>query len=281
MCSGCRERHAAEWATRCIHEAALHDDNSFVTLTYRDEELPAGAGLDLSHLQKFLKRLRKRTGRRFRYYACGEYGENTDRPHYHALLFGLDFPDREIFFRNHQGDAVYTSQLLDDIWQLGHCTIGEVTPQSCGYTARYVMKKWKNINDGPENFHPKYLQWDPETGEILKDNRVEFSVMSRGSGHSDPDPRFRGGIGKAWFDKYKADVFPHDYVVRDGKKLPVPARYSAWMEAHDPDVMLDVKRRRNVERKLREEHTTSARLKVREFIHLEKMKLLKRGLQNG
>lgn len=88
-CVGCRLRRANEWALRVMHEAKLHPANCFVTLTYRDEDLPENGSLRHRDFQLFMKRLRKRADVRF--YMCGEYGEQKLRPHYHACLFGVDY----------------------------------------------------------------------------------------------------------------------------------------------------------------------------------------------
>jgi len=141
-CLGCRLSRSREWALRCVHEASLHEQNCFVTLTYSPENLPSDAGLHHPHFQKFMKRLRKKySGRDIRYYMCGEYGERTNRPHYHALLFGLDFPDWEYVSTSDSGHEVFTSKTLEKIWGLGFVTIGTVTFESAAYCAPYIMKK--------------------------------------------------------------------------------------------------------------------------------------------
>ena len=90
QCIGCRLERSRQWAVRCIHEASLHEDNCFITLTYDDAHLPTDLSLNVSHFQKFMKRLRKRFGEGIRFFHCGEYGENFGRPHYHACLFTSD-----------------------------------------------------------------------------------------------------------------------------------------------------------------------------------------------
>jgi hypothetical protein len=97
QCIGCRLERSRQWAIRCVHEASLHEHNSFITLTYNDENLPADGSLDVRHWQLFMKRLRKRHGSGIRYFHCGEYGSKHRRPHYHACLFGLDFPDKKLW----------------------------------------------------------------------------------------------------------------------------------------------------------------------------------------
>ena len=119
QCIGCKLERSKNWAIRCVHEASLHQDNSFITLTYNDEYLPENGQLVKKDYQDFMKRLRKQHGK-VRYYYCGEYGNQYDedgeqitktyivngkekqvptigRPHFHACLFGMDFPDKELW----------------------------------------------------------------------------------------------------------------------------------------------------------------------------------------
>ena len=86
QCIGCRLARSSMWATRCVHEAQLHKQNCFITLTYNDDNLPYPP-TSIRPLQLFMKRLRKRFGAGIRFYACGEYGEKFGRPHYHACLW--------------------------------------------------------------------------------------------------------------------------------------------------------------------------------------------------
>ena len=97
QCIGCRLNYSRNWAIRCVHESSLHEHNCFITLTYNDENLPLNGSLDLKHFQDFMKRLRKKVSVPIRYFHCGEYGSRLQRPHYHLLLFGLDFPDKKFW----------------------------------------------------------------------------------------------------------------------------------------------------------------------------------------
>lgn len=128
-CLSCRIRRRSVWTLRLLQEISSHETASFITLTYNDEVLPVRAGRSIllkSDLQKFFKRLRKhRKGKKIKYYACGEYGEKTDRAHYHAILFN-DFPRKEE---------------LDEIWGLGITDVGTCTEESIRYVAGYVSKK--------------------------------------------------------------------------------------------------------------------------------------------
>ena len=137
QCLGCRLDHSREWAARIVHESTLYDENSFITLTYRepsdctDEEykkglfVPSNGSLVKAHFKNFMKRLRKEfPDRRIRYYHCGEYGEQLDRPHYHACLFNLGFSDKELFEQN-DGVNLFVSKTLEKLWSYGFCTVGD------------------------------------------------------------------------------------------------------------------------------------------------------------
>ena len=121
-CTGCRLKYAAQWAMRCMHESQLHSRNSFITLTYNNENLPADKSINKEEMQKFFKRLRKKLGNNsIRYFACGEYGDKTSRPHYHAIIFGEDFSnDRTVHTKSKTGDLLYRSKNLEKIWTKGH-----------------------------------------------------------------------------------------------------------------------------------------------------------------
>ena len=98
-CIGCRLDYSKDWAVRICHEAQLNDDNEFVTLTFNDENLPENQSVNKKDLELFIKRLRSRLyPKTIRYYACGEYGENFARPHYHVIIFGHTFLDKEPLF---------------------------------------------------------------------------------------------------------------------------------------------------------------------------------------
>lgn len=127
---------------RMYHESTMHKQNSFLTLTYDDNNCPQN--INKRDLQLFFKRLRKSEGK-LRYFACGEYGERTRRPHYHAVIFGHDFKGGAYAIN----EKLYGNPKLTQIWGLGQVSIGDVTPESCAYVAGYSVKK---ITD-PETFN--------------------------------------------------------------------------------------------------------------------------------
>jgi hypothetical protein len=200
----------------------MHKENCFITLTFSPEALAARENpysIDLRDFQLFMKRLRKKFGNNIRFFHVGEYGEKNRRPHYHALLFGLNFDDKELLHKS-GGISLYTSKTLQELWPYGFSTIGDVTFESAAYCARYCLKK---INGDKKEEHYNYIC--PETGEIIKIT-PEYATMSRGNNYPAHDPRHTRGLGYSWFKKYQKDVFPHDYVViRDKLKLSPPNYY--------------------------------------------------------
>lgn len=142
-CHGCRADQALMWSIRAYHESTQHLRNSFVTLTYDDDNLPPDGKIHKKDLQDFFKRAR-RDGTKLRYIACGEYGERTHRPHYHAIIFGQDWLDSKIPLT----DKLYTNQRLIDTWGKGNVSIAPVTMASICYTCGYVTKKI----DDPDTF---------------------------------------------------------------------------------------------------------------------------------
>lgn len=151
---------------RILHELCEHPDGLFVTLTYSPECLPPGGSLVKADLQKFFKRLRRRLEpRKVRYYASGEYGDLFGRPHYHAIVFGVGFSDREV---------------IEDAWRLGRIHVGTVTYDSARYTADYVQKKLygkKEKQYKDRNLTPPFSLQSLGLGRDYADrNRSDLSV---------------------------------------------------------------------------------------------------------
>lgn len=253
-CIGCRLDYSRTWAVRCMLEARQHKYNWFLTLTYDDDHVPVrfSDGVDAStgevlpdevvsytlqkeHVSEFMKRLRSRVEDNniehdhIKFFACGEYGDQTFRPHYHLLLFGCDIPDLE-FYKYKGGNAYYTSKMLNDIWSdgigknrssRGFVIVGDVSFQSASYVARYCTKKaLKGISS-----------------EFYSDVGIEpeFTLMSR-----------RPGIAREYFDEKSGQIYDCDsltVVGSDGSPLVVkPPRYfDRLMEIDDPHFIKSVK----------------------------------------
>lgn len=140
-CLSCRMRLAHMWSMRCRYELESHDASCFITLTYRNADLPAGGSLQRDDYQRFLKRLRKRLAPlKIRYFGCGEYGLKKLRPHYHFIIFGWCPADLRLFFVRGR-NPVYRSEFLEELWPHGFCSVGTVSDDSIKYVCRYTMKK--------------------------------------------------------------------------------------------------------------------------------------------
>lgn len=151
-CLACRISRVREWKVRMLHELEYHDNAVFLTLTYDDDHIPEDGSLDKSHFQKFMKRLRKDLGSSYslKYYAVGEYGSETYRPHYHAIVFGIG-PE--------------SSDVLADNWNMGFVKVGDVNADSIGYVCGYIFDKLS----GP-------------MAELYEGRVPPFSLMSKGIG---------------------------------------------------------------------------------------------------
>lgn len=226
-CVGCRQDRTKQWATRCMHEAQLHEENSFITLTYEEATLPENGQLVYEDFQAFMKRLRERhRGARIRFYMAGEYGSKDGRPHFHACIFGYAFPDRYPW-KTGQKHTIYRSTELESLWTKGFASVGTLTPESAAYVAGYVQKKIV----GPRS-KEHYTRFNPSTGEWYQ-LRPEFNKMST-----------HPGIGAEWLEEFRGDVYPHDYVMLGAERQKTPAYYDKLLERSDPDLMKKIKEER-------------------------------------
>lgn len=257
QCIGCRLERSRQWATRCLHEASLYEENCFVTLTYSEDKIPPFGSLRKRDFQLFMKRLREYfPSSRIRFFHCGEYGSLTKRPHYHCLLFNFDFPDKELWsVRN--GLPVWRSPILEKLWPDGQSEIGSVTFESAAYVARYVVKKVTG-----EAAAEHYLRVDEDTGECVR-IEPEYCTMSR-----------RPGIGADWYAKFGMEVFPADSVVVRGHLSPVPRFYGSLFELAAPAEYRKIKARRK--RRAKPEDSTPERLLVREQCATARLNSLRR-----
>lgn len=134
-CTQCRLDKSRDWAVRCVLEASLHRSNWFITLTFDDAHLPKSGKVCKKDIQLFLKRLRHYSD--VRYFACGEYGEKSRRPHYHLILFGLELPPEDL---TQVSKDYFSSEIIRKCWPYGNNVCGEMSFKSAAYVARYNMK---------------------------------------------------------------------------------------------------------------------------------------------
>lgn len=252
-CVGCRLERSRQWMIRCLHESKQYDDNCYITLTYDNTFIPEHGSLKVKDFQDFMKRLRKYVQPvKIRFFHCGEYGDLYGRPHYHAIIFNYDFPDK-VLISDDGISKKFSSAILDNIWQKGRCTVGTVCKETIGYVARYCLKKITGKH----------------ADEWYGDLKPEYVTMSR-----------RPGIGATWFDKYKDDVYPSDEVVIDGMSMRPPKFYDKRLSEIDPVRFQKVKASRSKFGEWDEEGMPW-RLADKEYITLQRIGQLSRSFEEG
>lgn len=159
QCLYCKMQRRRTWVIRMLHEQQYHDGSCFITLTYENEP---PRGLRKADLQKFFKRLRKKLrGRKLKYFACGEYGEQyTKRAHYHAIVFGVD--------------EFEMSRIIGDVWTEGIAQADPAEPDCIRYVAGYIDKKWMSKDEYPLEYGGRIPPFQIQSAGIglswLKDN---------------------------------------------------------------------------------------------------------------
>lgn len=232
QCIECRLQRSRRWADRCMLELGYHESSYFLTLTYDNEHIPKNSLIDYDtgeiyaenatlvkkDLQDFMKRLRrayeyKGYDNKLRFFACGEYGSQTLRPHFHIIVFGLKLDDLVLYKRNFNGDNLYNSAFISKLWKKGFSVVGDVTWQSCAYVARYIMKK--------------HLGKDSDFYDVYN-IEPEFTLMSR-----------KPGIARQYYDEHKDELFYQDFVsipTKDGcKQIYPPPYYEKLFEEDFPE----------------------------------------------
>lgn len=224
-CFNCKINKSKSWAVRCLLESYEHKYNYFITLTYSDDKLKFVENslnektgefkltptLYKKDVQDFIKRFRRhlnyRNQKNFKYLVCGEYGDKTNRPHYHMLMFSdTEINDLVYYKKNSDGDAYWTSSTIEKLWGHGYCVIADFTPQTAAYTARYTLKK---INGTKK--HELY-----DSGLIKK--QQEFLLCSK-----------KPAIGWTFFNKNKDLFIMTDYIAYNAKgklnKAKIPTSF--------------------------------------------------------
>lgn len=244
-CVGCQLERSRDWAVRCMHEAQMHPENSFLTLTYSDKYLPRDGSLRHTHFQNFMKAVRPRWSNQLRYFMCGEYGEQLGRPHYHVCLFGADAPDKR-FYKNSHGGPLFKSEVLNELWGRGDVIVAALTFATAAYCARYTLEKVRGARASSHygNRMPEYVR------------------MSRSS-----------GLGKSWLTSFKSDVYPRDEVIVHGQRQKPPKFYDKQLPENEIASLKE--ERRSYAKKSPD--NTPARLEARERVKLAAIKQLKRN----
>lgn len=240
-CESCRLDYSKEWMQRCMLEQKMWSYNEMLTLTYDEQNVPKTKGCDLKtgevvvvntlkkkDVEKFLKDLRRYWKHHYdedniRFYMCGEYGELHGRPHYHLLMFNFNVRDKEYYKKSQKGFDMYHSKIIERIWGKGHIELNEITPETCAYVARYVLKKQKGT--GAKSYY--------ETKGIVP----EYTNGSR-----------KPGIGAKYFEENMDKIYMYDKILltnSNGVQEVKPCMYyDRLFDAEEHDLMEEIKARR-------------------------------------
>lgn len=253
-CIGCRLEYSRQWANRGYLESKEYDENYFVTITYDEGHLPQNEEIITSEgisytdpgdwegtlvpedLKKFIKNVRQIWKRDYkqdgiRFMACGEYGEEGQRPHYHIIFFNLKIPPEDLYspciinknwhYKSHQLERAWTKD--GEVEPRGFVDVSEATWNDIAYVARYITKK---INGKQSEDH--YAE---------KGQEKEFFRVSR-----------MPGIGEPYFRKHWEEIYKNDEVIIKNNKGAVsmqPPRYFDQLyEQMDPTGFEKIKKNR-------------------------------------
>lgn len=224
--------------------------NWFITLTYAEEHLTINeeytdkngitwtieendkATLVPEDLHRFINTFRQIMLREYgvsgiRFLACGEYGEQNLRPHYHIIFLNCPLPAKTFYnVRIKNGNMYYQNTIIERAWTKGISNICEATWNTMSYTARYITKK---INGELE-------------ADVYWSNGIEkeFFRVSR-------DP----GIGKPYYEIYKDKIYDYDRIMiknLSGVHYEKPPKYfDDLLKEEDPDRWREIKWKREKE----------------------------------
>lgn len=249
QCLPCRLNKRRVWTHRIILESMCHSDTCFVTLTYDDEHLPADGSLVKEHYVLWLKRLRRRVHPlNLRFFIVGEYGDESERPHYHAALFGLPgcFRGRTLRragkSRPIWRECCSQCLLVGETWGNGDVDIGTLTDDSAGYIAGYTVKKMTAKDDirlrgrVPEFARMSLRPYGIGAGMMddVSSTMLEFNLESR---EVDVPGALRHGSKLLPLDRYLRRRLRRLI----GRDESTPEKALAELEEEMRDVWLDVK----------------------------------------
>lgn len=220
-CIGCRNDYSREWGIRNMLESYYHVEKMFITLTYNNSNLPKNNSLVKKDLQNFIKTLREKLDReskiKIKYFGAGEYGEKTQRPHYHVLIFGYKFKDLKFLKKTQSGNKIFRSPTLEKLWRKGISSIGKVTEESCMYVSQYSMKKLNSKNKKYETRLP------------------EFTLMST-----------REAIGLKWLLNNWEKMIEDGCIKNKGYTYPIPRYFMKQIKLKSDSLYIQIKNERKI-----------------------------------
>ncbi len=202
-CGACLRKRKNNWVFRLKQETKRSSTSCFITLTYAEIPLSKNGFPTLikKDLQQFNRALRDAIRwdtsitlkSKLKYYAVGEYGTKSGRPHYHTIHFNL--PEKYI----------NNPQLIQNIWNKGHVMVAPSNGKTIQYVAKYVMKG--------NHLTPEAVCED--TG-LIYDAQPQFSNMSKELGLNYLTPQTV---------KYHIDTLSTLVNVGSGQKMSLPKYY--------------------------------------------------------
>lgn len=246
-CIGCKLDHSREWISRLLMEYEYNKECYFLTLTYNDENVPVS--LQKSHCQKFIKRLRNTFDfLNVKYFICGEYGEKTYRPHYHAIIFGVDFLNPNIFKpKKYDNNNHFYSDKLNDLWSFGYVIYAKANSSNIGYTTRYTYKK-------------------VGTDKKLKDFGLQDTFLL--CSHK---------LGLDYFLKNKDEIINRGCLYFNGQQYSIPRYFLKKLEVIDGESLKKIKRRNEIKANKMAASYSLVDLGKQELLKKLKLKFLKRN----
>jgi len=241
----CRINRRRQWTARILLEAkGFERMSSFVTLTYSPENVPWEAVdpdwpgavqqvLRKKDLTLWVKRIRAALApEKLRYFAVGEYGTLSWRPHFHAILFGVEPPSAKA--------------LCEATWEAGYHTVAEMTPERAAYTASYTVKKI--MQEAPRGRPPEFSSQSRNPGigvSGLKSVIAAFQTRKGSAALAD------GRITKTI--RLEGKIYPLDRTMVKHllEGLALPADFKFWRKEEEEHGTEEVEKARLQDAKLR------------------------------
>lgn len=203
----------------------MYEQSAFITLSYADNHLPQYNSLHYEDIHRFWKRERQRLlrkhGIKLRHYTVGEYGDKSQRPHYHACVFGYGYLENRIIMRE-TPTLLWTTPELEKAWGLGFVSVGALNYTTASYTASYITKKLRSKQ--------QYVRTDEETGELIPLEQ--------------PRAFMSDNLGKTWWEKFGKYLETNDWVIINGQKQKPPKAYDRWLQAKNEQKIQEIKKKR-------------------------------------
>lgn len=206
-CTNCKIQIAKEWALRCCLELPYWEKSIFTTLTFRDSEM-TDPSIHKKELSDFFHNVRndlRKSKQKIKILGCGEYGDESMRKHYHAIIFGLGMSNEKITISHNCETYTSENSILEKNWSKGNVFNGIVTWNSCRYVASYVFKKYYD--------------------ELKEDYYTS-------KGLENPFQHTSNGIGKQFYEEWANNILSKGYIMFNGIKHTIP-RY--FLELYEKD----------------------------------------------